>query len=154
MRAPKRKGLPDSPTRVRRPGLGGPTRPGWDEQEKATARAVPGGERVRGSGSSRRPSRKSDVVGNTWRVEDKTTGRPGGKTISVEVGWLLGIAHQARETGMLPAFTFGFDETPDRPRIDWMAFPMSDARVMMHAIEAVLAGNPDEALRWARMLGG
>lgn len=125
-------------------------RPGWDEQEEETAKAVPGGSRTRGSGCSQRSSRKSDVTSPLWRVEDKTTT---GRALRVERDDLEKIRSEALREGQNPVLTFGFDRDGGLPRDDWMAFPLPVAGLLMGVADAVLQGDMSEACALAEMLG-
>lgn len=125
-------------------------KPGWDAQEEGTAKAVPGGKRVRGSGCARRSSRKSDVTSPLWRVEDKTTT---GRALRVERDDLEKIVAEALREGQNPALTFGWDRDGGKPRDDWMAFPQQVASVLMHVTDAVLQGDFEEASELAKLLG-
>jgi hypothetical protein len=112
-------------------------------QEERIARATPGGVRVRGSGCSTRPGRKSDVVGDLTRNEGKTTEKA---SITVERAWLSKIRVEAADTGLQPAFTLGFDPPRGRPRDeDWKAYPLEIAEKLEAVAAFVLSGNLDRA---------
>ena len=133
-----------------------PKRRGFHVQEEKSTKLQPGGRLVRGSGCSPHPARKSDSVGDYFRVEDKTTEKAGAKSIRVERVWLHKIEAEARATGLRPALMFGFDADPPTyiARDDWVAFPESTAKNMIHACAALLAGDPGEALAYASLAMG
>lgn len=127
-------------------------RPGWDIQEERTARAIPGGKRVQGSGCSTRASRKSDVSGDWLRAEDKTTSNNKGKGFRLTRDYLEKIRAEALHNGQRPAFVFGFDKAGRSPREDWIGFPLPMAEQMMSAVDALIRGNIDEACELAATL--
>lgn len=149
MSPPRRPRVPDGPAGVKRPGFdSGAPRSGWADQEDRAALAVPGGRRTPGSGSSWRPSRRSDIVGERWRAQSKTTSKP---SIRVVRDDLATITREARETGRLPALVFGFDDG-GAGREDWVAFPIGDAQALMQIAVALEAGDVDGARRAAAAL--
>lgn len=107
---------------------------GFEAQEARVAAAVPGGARTRGSGCSRRATHKSDIVGELWRVESKTTAA---ESIRVERAWLGKIMGEALATGKRPALAFGFDEG----REDWIAFSINDAQRLMRMAAMLRRGD-------------
>lgn len=148
MRAPRRAGIPGAP----QPG---PTRPrlapletgGWKAHEKRIAAAVPGGKVVRGSGSSTRPSRKSDVTSDEFQMEGKLRQKVGAKSISLKRETLLKVIKEARDTGRTPGVAFGFDGAVP---IEFFAFQVEDARALMEVVSAVNKGEWNGALSWAQ----
>ena len=125
-------------------------RPAWDRQEERTAEAIPGGRRIPGSGCSRRASRKSDVMSDWVRAEDKTTSKDAGIRVTRE--HLDKIKGEAMSHGQVPAYVFGFDRSDRGPRQDWMAFPLATASGMMSVVNAILNGDHAEAEEQARRL--
>lgn len=133
-----------------------PKKRGFHVQEEKSTKLQPGGRLVRGSGCSPHPARKSDSIGEFFRVEDKTTEKAGALSISVKRMWLHKIELEARATGFQPALMFGFDADPPTyiGRDDWVAFTESTARNMIHACAALLAGDIDEAREYAALALG
>ena len=130
-------------------------RRGFQVQESLGAEAHPGGKLTKGSGCSRRPSAKGDSVGTYIRQSDKTTEKPGAKSIRLERAWLEEIRLQARATGHRPMIVLGFSPGPGQPtREDWAAFPLQMAKNMTHAMAALLRGDDGEARALARLAMG
>ena len=78
----------------------------WEDAEEAVA-VLYGGERQRGSGCSRSPTRKQDVVSETHLVEVKHTFANLGHRVSKDL--LLTIRQRAARLGLAPAFAVVFD---------------------------------------------
>lgn len=109
----------------------------------------PGGRRQPGSGNGEGASRKGDSRGDLFLVSAKTTAGAG---IRVERGWLTSAAQQARNVRLLPALVFGFDGAGSG-RLDWMAFEMVTAKVMIDVIDAVRRGDSEAAEAAVGLLG-
>lgn len=131
-----------------------PKRRPFELQEERSTKIQPGGKLVKGSGCSPHTSRKSDSVGDLFRVESKTTERAGAKSIRIERDWLKKIEAEAHATGLFPALMFGFEADPPEHigRDDWVAFPASVTKNMVHACAAILAGDMGEARAYASLV--
>lgn len=124
----------------------------FKRQERRLVDALPGGVATPGSGSSHRPSHKSDGVGRFFRGEAKTTENVA--TITLERAAFAKIEAEALPS-RAPALTFGWD-TPRAPhypeREDWIAFRLSDGKRMMRVVDALKRGELDEARAAAEMI--
>lgn len=132
------------PASTRPEGKARKTRP-CDLQEGESARVLRG-RRTRGSGSG---NDKGDAHNWFARDECKTTGKG---SLRVEMEWLCKISREARDTGLLPMFTMGFDGMPSGFSADWFAVPAETFDAMCGVLEAVRAGDLLEAERCLRML--
>lgn len=144
----RRRPLPERPITIQRRAQA-PARKGWDEQERASASLIPGGERVRGSGCSRLPSRKSDVSGTWLRNEDKTTGKA---TIRIARQDVEKIKVEALANRQRPSLTLGFDAHGALQREDWMAFPAPLAGLLLSVVDAIIKDDVDEARELADLI--
>lgn len=104
------------------------------KSEKRVAKAV-GGRLTPASGAMRGAkgdARKTTALGKEV-IESKSTIH---NTMSVDLGWLVKVQHEARGIGGRAVLTLSF-VTPDgkaRPSGDWVAMPMLDYQELMERL--------------------
>jgi len=109
----------------------------WQEAEAAVARLYEG-ELQKGSGCSRNPARKQDVISATHLVEVKHTCATGHR---VNKDLLLAIRQRAARLGLAPAFAVVFDHR--------------QYAVVVHAdVDAVLEEHKDDGRKTVTIYPG
>lgn len=120
----------------------------WKEAEEIGARAH-GGEVTKGSGCSWRPDRKLDSVSERWRMSSKTTDKA---SVRVERGWCEEARRAAQAELHQPALHIGFDPDHRDRREDWIAVPASVFKRINEVLDAVEAGDGEQAIALAALL--
>jgi hypothetical protein len=88
-----------------------------------------------GAMSSAKSDAKAIVGVHKFRIENKSTVKD---TMSVELGWLAKISHEASQDASIPVLTISFVTPEGKPRMprnaDWVCMPLVNFQELMDEV--------------------